>query len=132
MSSYQYVTGTVRVTNALPGQKISVVLSGSDITWSSGDPLSRGTGISLSSDGGVAVPVSMFSVNGSTISVNTVSGGSTSTLSFTVNTSLATAVSPQFLSICSDSDPGVQVTFQFPGQQQVILSQTPIGIPWPQ
>jgi hypothetical protein len=129
-SNYEYSTGTVTVTGTTGVQKISIILASSNFSWSTGAPGTGGTGIKLSSTNGTVVPVSSFSVNGSNMVVQTAGDGST-TASFIVTTYIAASNNPDTMYIMADSDPGVTVTFQFPGQDPATLSQTKVGLPWP-
>lgn len=138
-ASYKYTQATVTVSNAQPGQEISVVLvpasSSPDdqVNWSTGQPMSpSSTGIQFSTVSGTAVPLNSMSINGTTIVVYTSSAnGSGSSLMFTISAFLVASAALQYLSIKSNSDPGIVVTFQFPGQAPTTLSQTPVMLKWP-
>ena len=138
-ASYKYTQAAITVSNAQPGQKISVALipvsSSPDdqVNWSSGQPMtSSSTGIQFSATGGVAIPVSSMSINGTTIVVYTSSAsGSSGSLTFTMSAFLVAGLNLQYISIQSSTDPGSIVTFQFAGQQAVVLSQAPVAVKWP-
>ncbi len=137
--SYKYTQATVTVSNAQPGQKISVVLvpvsSSPDdqVNWSVGKPMaSSSTGIQLNASGGIAVPVTSMSVNGTTIVVYTSSNSSGgSSISFTISAFLVAAAGLQYLNIQCNTSPGPIVAFQFPGQAPITLNQTPVAVKWP-
>jgi hypothetical protein len=138
-ASYKYTQATVTVSNAQPGQKISVVLvpvsSSPDdqVNWSTGQPMtSSSTGIQFSAIGGVAVPVNSMSVNGTTIVVYTSSAsGSSGSMMFTISAFLVAPLNLQYISIQSGTSPDSVVTFQFPGQPATVLGQAPVAVQWP-
>lgn len=137
--TYKYAQATVTVSNAVPGQMISVVLAPTSsspddqVNWSAGQPMqSSSIGIQLSALGGTAVPVNSLSINGTTIVVYTSSSsGGSYALTFSVSAFLVAATALQYINIRSSTDPGPVVTFQFAGQQAIVLSQALVAVKWP-
>ena len=138
-ATYKYVQGTLTITNAVPGQRLSVVLvpgstaPADQVSWSMGAPMQpNSTGIQLNASGGVAAPVSSLSISDTAIIVNTSSnGGGSGSLTFAVSAWLVAPATLQQVNMKSMCDPGVIATFQFSGQQPIVLNQTVTAFSWP-
>ena len=128
-TSYQPVT--LEVSNAQPGQQISIDLTGNgvDVAWSTGDPFQQSSGLQLRSQA-ASVPASSFTVNGSEVALSSASDGGGGAMSFTVSLFVVGDPGVETFFLRSASDPGVEVTAQIGGAQPQVVNQSQTLFSW--
>jgi len=118
---------TIDVSNVAPGQKVGIDLSanGVGVAWSSGPSFQMTAGLTITSVIGV-LPVNSFSVNSSSIIIDTTNQGSGDSLAFGLELYLVGGTGISTFYLRSSSDPGVEVTAAIGGSvpQTVNESQT--------
>ncbi|WP_211463577.1 hypothetical protein [Collimonas silvisoli] len=134
-SELKYANAQISVSNAAVAQQIIVELqpkqANDKISWSTGDPAkTEATGIQIKTTGGVAVPLTQFSVNGLLITLN-IGGDSTGTVSFNLSSFLVANINLSEFKIKTTNDGSPVVTFNFSGYESTTLSQTFVTLDWP-
>ncbi len=130
--STSYRPVTLAVSNAQPGQRISVDLRGNgvDVAWSTGNPFQQSSGLELRSEAS-SIPASSFTVNGSAVEVSTSAGGAGgSSLDFSIELFLAADAGIETFFLRSASDPGVEVTAQIGSAQPEAVNQAQTPFSW--
>lgn len=129
-SIYQPIT--LQVSNAAPGQRISVVLTpnGAPIGWSSGPAYGDASGIQLVAQSG-SLPLSQLEVNGTEATfLTTSSGGGGGTIAFSFSLYLVAGADVETFSLRSESDPGVEVAAQVGDSVSQVVTQTQTLFAW--
>lgn len=131
-SNNLYQAITLNVSNAQPGQKIAVQLTGSGvpIAFSTGPAFQNTAGISVTAQSG-ALPLAQFSVNSSqTTFITTSSGGGGGSLTFQVAAYLVAGAGISAFYLRSSSDPGIQVTAAIGNSVAQVVNQTQTLFSW--
>lgn len=123
---------TLQVSNAAPGQRVSVQLrpSGGDAGFSTGPPFQNSSGLQAAAQSGV-LPLSQLTMNPSQLTFLTSwQGGASGILSFSVALSLVADPDVEAFFLRSSSDPGVQVTAQIGDAVPQVVNLTDTLFAW--
>lgn len=133
MIDAKYQPITLIVSNAAPGQNITVLLQGQDsaqVQWSLGAPLESGSGLALNIPSG-CLPLADLSINTAWVNlVISAGGGHGGPLAFSLQLSLAASEALQTLALTSQSDPGVVVQAALGDSQPQVLGNNPTVFDW--
>lgn len=127
MSKYTYNPIILQVSNAQPGQRVSVEISpnGVPIAWSMGGEFHRASGINVCSLSGAALPLGQLSVTPSEVAILTSSNGGSGSLTVSLEAYLVAEAGISTFYLRSSSDPGIEITAFIANASPVVVNQTP-------
>lgn len=131
VSDYKQII--LNVSNATPGQQVSVQLSSTNvkIAFSTGPAFENIAGIKVAAQSG-ALPISQFTINSSQTSFLTSSGGGGGSLTFQLTAYLVAGADIKTFYLRSTSDPGVMVTATIGGSLPLLVNATQTLFNWNQ
>lgn len=132
---YQTITLSVTAANAQAGNKLTVTLTkrnNKDVAWSTGPNFSTSAGITLTSVGGAAVPVSRFSITNAEVVCSLAPSDSGSATQFNADAYLVAVADIDMFGLTLDANEGCTVTATLPGRLPIPLSESVTWIDWTQ